>query len=174
VSKRFYPVQPLLQMMGCTLSEAQKTLGIGGDQYRRFQEEGLRREVAERKALKAGFHPYEVWPELADDDYDTTYRAKERRYQRNWYRNASPEVKARLLESARRYKRSSARAISLYNRRYREQNKERIAARQREHYLANRERILARQREYDRRKREERRQEALQQVGPDQQAVEAA
>ena len=155
-----YPLEPLLAAMGCTLSAAAPILGLGGPEYRKYRDLGMNRDTAERKANKAGFHVYEVWPEMVEHDLasaDEAERERRRRYNRNWYRNADPEVKARVLASARRYKASAARALSLYNRRYREQNRERMAARQREHYLANRERILARQREYDRRKAAERR-----------------
>ena len=67
---RRYPMEPLLEATGWTLSQAAQQLGIGGPEYRRYADEGMSREVAERKALKAGFHPYEVWPNMADDDAD--------------------------------------------------------------------------------------------------------
>lgn len=63
-----YPLEPLLAMMRCTLSQAQKELGIGGPEYRKYRAEGMTREVAERKADKAGFHVYEVWPEMVTED----------------------------------------------------------------------------------------------------------
>lgn len=144
-----YPLEPLLRMMGCSLSKAQHELGLGGPEYKRYREEGMSREVAERKALKAGFHPYEVWSGMADDDLASD-RARRALHQRRWYRNATPEVKARVLASARRYKRSTARAQSLYHRRYRQANAERIALRQARWYRENRVQVLARQREYDR------------------------
>lgn len=148
-----YPLDDLIRAMRVSLSQATQQLGVGGPEYRKYRTHGMTRDVAERKALKVGFHPYEVWPEMVEQDYES-HLARKRRYQRAWYANASPEVKERALAAARRYKQESRKALSLYSRRYYEQNRDRIAARQREHYLANRERILARQREYDRANRE--------------------
>lgn len=157
---RRYPLQPLLEAMRCTLSQAAPQLNLNGTYYRRYRDEGMARDTAERLALKAGFHPYEIveW-DMARHDLEDAHeadRVKQRRYQRNWYRNASPDVKAKVLEAARRYKRENSRAIRLYNKQYRERNRDRIAARQREHYQQNRDRILARQRDYDARRRAER------------------
>lgn len=69
-----YQLEPLLALMGCTLSQAQQTLGIGGPEYRKYRDEGMGREVAERKALKAGFHPYECWPQMVEDDIEVITR----------------------------------------------------------------------------------------------------
>lgn len=67
---RMYSIEPLLEAANLSMSQAAQVLGIGGPEYRRYRDDGMSREVAERKALKAGFHPYELWPDMADHDAD--------------------------------------------------------------------------------------------------------
>lgn len=64
----FYEVAPLAARMGMTEHAACITLGISGSTEQQYRGAGMSREVAERRALKAGFHPYEVWPSMLDDD----------------------------------------------------------------------------------------------------------
>lgn len=133
-----YPIEPLLEAMGVSWSQAAQQLGIGGPEYRRYRDEGMTRDTAERKALKAGFHPYEVWPDMADHDAEavtvecaaddcpvrfipppTGPGQKRRLYhdrncQTRWNAKVRyqtvPEVRERRKEAARRYK-AEARAI---------------------------------------------------------------
>lgn len=65
---RRYPLQPLLDMAGLNASHSVKALGLGGPEYRKYRSEGMAREVAERKALRVGLHPYEVWPDMVEHD----------------------------------------------------------------------------------------------------------
>lgn len=147
VARRRYPIEPLLQAMGATLSGAQHELGIGGPEYRRYRDEGMSRDVAERKALKAGFHPYEVWPAMVEDDMVEAEeadrhsveqrRAADARRKRKQYARRRDEI----LERNRRYRQEARQAISVQRRRrYREQaDVER--ERSRRYYEANRERM---------------------------------
>lgn len=58
-----YPFHPLAAAMRLSESQACKTLNSN---YR-YVYDGMSLEVAERLALKAGFHPFEVWPVMAHD-----------------------------------------------------------------------------------------------------------
>jgi endogenous inhibitor of DNA gyrase (YacG/DUF329 family) len=125
---RRYPLDALLSAMGMTLSAAQPILGLNGPDWRRYSDEGMTREVADRKAVKAGLHPYEVWPEMADHDLEDVSRpcadcgksfivnrdwqrfcsteCRQRLHKRNWARNkyrTDPEYRRRRIEQAARY-----------------------------------------------------------------------
>ena len=68
VADRRYQIQPLISAMGLSQDAAMRKLRISGNQYQQYRDLGMRRAVADRQAVKAGFHPYEVWPEMADHD----------------------------------------------------------------------------------------------------------
>lgn len=121
VERRTYPIEPLLEATGMTMSQLAQALGIGGPEYRRYRQDGMSRDVAERKALKAGFHPYEVWPEMVEDDLpmcdaedcDQRYVPRPnqrfcstrcaRRVKQRRYRASHPEQQEKDRERARRY-----------------------------------------------------------------------
>ena len=62
-----YPLQPLLDAAGITMSRLRDVVAIGGSTYANARRIGLTAEQADRYAVKLGLHPYEVWPEMADD-----------------------------------------------------------------------------------------------------------
>lgn len=148
---RRYPLAPLLEAMRCTLSQASKRLGIGGPEYRRYADEGLSRETAERKALRAGLHPYEVWPDMADHDLEDAEQAERERHERTKaiQRKSWRKRWDAMTEEEREAKRE-------YLREYRSKARAAIRANRRRYYERNRQAELARQREYDARKRAER------------------
>lgn len=170
--ERRYPLEPLLTAMGCTLSAAQPKLGIGGPEYRKYSEEGMSREVAERKANRAGLPVYFVWPEMVEHDLahaDAVRRARlneiasryrdnhperresERERSRAYYAECADYVRAR---ERRRY-RENAERIKAQKKAYREANAERISAQKKAYYLANAERIKAAERERKAKRRAE-------------------
>lgn len=176
---RRYPLEPLLAALGKTLSGAQHELGIGGPEYRRYRDEGMSRDVAERKAMKAGLHPYEVWHDMADHDADDLTRECEadgcdrsfmphprgggrRRFCSNacWERDRrareTPEEReARLAARRDYYRRNRERILAEVSvDRLHPSIAERKRRYRRAYYQANRERELERQRRYDRERAE--------------------
>lgn len=169
---RKYPIEPLLVAMGMTLAQASPILDIGGPEYRRYRDQGMTRETAERKANKAGRHVYEVWAEMVEHDVEDTEAADEARRERRRVRDRKryakdPAFRERKRASARKHYAESKRAITLKKRLYRQahpsqaairaaawrrENQGTAPERRRARYLANRERELARQRDYDRAK----------------------
>lgn len=126
MSSRRYPLEPLLQAMGMTLSQAAGPLNLNGRYYKKYREEGVTRETAERMAHKAGFHPYEIveWDmarhdieqdemECSADDCTATFLPKPnqrfcsyrcaRRMRQRRYRAAHPEQQEKDRVRARRY-----------------------------------------------------------------------
>lgn len=121
-----YPLEPLLAKMGNpTAGPASRALGISGDSFKRYQANGLTEDQADRLAVRAGFHPLEVW-----DDWDTAVeyvpdaicpecgegfdrgvwnqvycskRCKDRVNARRWY--ADDEFRQRKVEANRAYRR---------------------------------------------------------------------
>lgn len=62
-----YPLSTLLDMMGYdTIHRAADALGVSGTTYAQYSCHGISERTADRLAIRAGFHPAEVWPELAD------------------------------------------------------------------------------------------------------------
>lgn len=139
-----YPLQPLLDTAGLNASHSVKALGLGGPEYRKYRDEGMTREVAERKALRVGLHPYEVWPEMVEHDLleaqhaENARKERRRQYRRDYYL-ANRE---RELERQRERDRADAEVKRRYQRWY---------------YQANRERLLEQQRRRDRVKAQQRR-----------------
>lgn len=57
-----WPVEPLLARARMSLSMFSKTYGVSTTQLRR----PLSDKLADRYAVRAGFHPSEVWPDWCD------------------------------------------------------------------------------------------------------------
>jgi len=51
--------------MAVEIGVACEVLHISGMTYKRYREKGLTDELADRLAVRAGYHPAEVWPEWA-------------------------------------------------------------------------------------------------------------
>lgn len=69
-----YDFESLRASYGKGIEATMRACKIGGAQYQKYRDEGMSREVAERMALKLGFHPYEVWPHMVDDDVAASTR----------------------------------------------------------------------------------------------------
>lgn len=61
-----YPLDPLLDR-GWSMKKLNDLAPCGGGEYRTRRERGVTADVADRMAVAAGFHPYELWPEMLDD-----------------------------------------------------------------------------------------------------------
>lgn len=70
-----YPLQPLLDAGGLSLARAARQLGTSGSSLKRFAAEGMDRDAAERLALRAGLHPYEIFTDMLE--HDLTYSDQE-------------------------------------------------------------------------------------------------
>lgn len=60
-----YPLAPLAEAMGLSEDKAYKALGINRKTktVRRIRGEGMTADEADRFAVKAGFMPWEIWPD---------------------------------------------------------------------------------------------------------------
>jgi hypothetical protein len=143
-----YPIEPLLALMDGTPSEALARLKVSGSTQQEYLERGVSERVGDRLAIRAGLHPYVVWPEMADAveiDGPTTLaeeqaaRVDARRLKRN------AQERARYAASAEQRAKKQA-----HNRRYYEECGEYVRAAERERYRrtatpeARRARYLAR------------------------------
>jgi hypothetical protein len=63
---RRYSLDPLFEAMRMTPHAACLWLGCSGSTELEYRSRGVTDRVADRLAVKAGFHPFEIWPELAD------------------------------------------------------------------------------------------------------------
>lgn len=62
-----YPVNRLAAVLGMTEHAALAWLGITGTEQQEYRRRGLTDYQADRLAVKAGYHPAVIWPELAED-----------------------------------------------------------------------------------------------------------
>lgn len=124
MTARRYPLEPLFVLMRMSPNKALESLGVGGTMQRRYRAEGVTERVADRLAVKAGYLPHEVWPELTDDNIadahipcaecDTPFlptNARHRYCSRNCASrhnkrkryHEDPAVRARILDRKRTY-----------------------------------------------------------------------
>jgi len=61
-----YPFAPLAAAMGMSENGAARALGLSGSSYKQYRSAGVSELVGDRLAVRAGLHPYEVWPEMVD------------------------------------------------------------------------------------------------------------
>jgi hypothetical protein len=64
MSEHRYPFEPLAAAMRLSGHQASKTLGLSGRTQQSYRRDGMSERVADRLAVKAGLHPFEVWPEM--------------------------------------------------------------------------------------------------------------
>jgi plasmid maintenance system antidote protein VapI len=64
VNGRRYPIEPLAEAMRCSINALGQQLHISGSYLNDLRHRGLSHRTADRLAVAAGFHPYEVWPEM--------------------------------------------------------------------------------------------------------------
>lgn len=134
--RRYHP-DPLAEATGKTLNAACVALGVSGTTQQDARCHGFTRDVADRLAVRAGYMPWEVWPEMADhdladhqrecaaDDCTETFIGHtnrryctpqcKRRTQARRYRERHPE---NYRQQMRRWKADNAEAVRDYNRRY--------------------------------------------------------
>lgn len=60
-----YPFAPLAEAMQLPEPKAARELGISGSTEQEYRRDGISERVADRLAVKAGLHPFVVWPEMA-------------------------------------------------------------------------------------------------------------
>lgn len=63
-----YPLQALLDATGLTLNQLRGRCPTSGRTYRLALDRGLLPDQADRWAVRCGLHPFEVWPEMLDDN----------------------------------------------------------------------------------------------------------
>jgi hypothetical protein len=138
---RRYPIEPLLDMLahrGLSQHAAAELVGMSGSSLVAAREKGLLVKAADRCAMRAGFHPAEVWPSWVADALEDHGRecaeccsrfvpaqgnhrfcravCRERWWGRESKRRAWARMEAakkeRRLEQMRQYRRSCAAALS--------------------------------------------------------------
>lgn len=121
-----YPFAPLATAMGMTEHAAARTLGLSGSSYKSHRTRGVTELVADRLAVKAGLHPFEVWPEMAQAAVDeATERRREswRRYAAK--RRTDPAYRAARAEYMRAYRAEARDVLRAQKRRWDRNNIER-------------------------------------------------
>ncbi|HEU5085704.1 MAG TPA: hypothetical protein VFU14_20350 [Acidimicrobiales bacterium] len=61
-----YPLAALIEATGRSEAELARMVGLSGSSLVAARERGLIESAAERYAVRAGLHPFNVWPEMAD------------------------------------------------------------------------------------------------------------
>jgi len=152
VTPRRYPIEPLLELLaeqGVSLHKATEILGMSGSNLKAARTRGLLVKAADRCALRAGFHPAEVWPSWVEDALVEAMKPCEacgeaflparrnvrfcsqrcrRLVQQRRYRQR-PEVQERNRAARRAAYRQTAEYERARQRRYYAENRERIQAR---------------------------------------------
>lgn len=72
---RRYDFSVLAEAMGATEAQAARTLGFSGSTEQKYRREGMSAVVADHAAVRAGLHPFNVWPEMAEHALEATTRA---------------------------------------------------------------------------------------------------
>lgn len=153
-----YPFADLAAAMSQSEHQAAVRLGLSGSTEQEYRRRGMTERVADRLAVKAGLHPFEVWPEmlaqfmsdLAQFDDDTKNKKDERR-RASWRRYAAKRRQERPEEMRARdaaYYAECAEYVKARARRRYQADVERQRAARRERYARNREAELERQRGY--------------------------
>lgn len=60
-----YEFAALARAMGLNEAQAAKRLGVSGHSESDYRSVGMSELVADRLAVRAGFHPFTIWPEMA-------------------------------------------------------------------------------------------------------------
>jgi hypothetical protein len=135
--------------MGMTEAQAARSLGFSGSTEQKYRREGMSAIVADHAAVKAGFSPFEVWPEWGVDAHEEALerrRKAARESGRRRYRE-SAEVREKRKEAAKAWRQASPRALAHQpsrqpearreqSRSYYQRNAEAIRAKARERYAA--------------------------------------
>lgn len=165
-----YPFADLANAMGLSENAACRALNVSGSTQQDYRSRGLSERVADRLAVKAGLHPFEVWPDMIAEanaecaecgaSFVPTRKGhvycggncSRRRLARIKYQS-DPEHRERHLEGVRVYRAESRRARLLKQRVKYEQNADLMREKRRERYARNRDAEMARQAAYRARRR---------------------
>lgn len=141
-----YPLGPLLELMHePSPTAAARRLRLSGGSLSRYLKTGMREDTAEMLAIRAGFHPYNVWPELADEQcaaVTVTCRECPARFvpkpHARFARYCSKRCQQRAWARARRATSEGAEANRAARRRYYAANGDYERARERRAYRSRR------------------------------------
>ena len=70
--KRLYPLAPLAALAGLEVHQLASRLHLSGSTWQQYRDEGVSERVADRMAVRLGFDPYVVWPEMLDHAIEDT------------------------------------------------------------------------------------------------------
>lgn len=67
MTRRRYPIEPLIALTGWTLhGEIRRLAPASGAELAKRRTDGVTEAIADRLAVAAGRHPWEIWPEMID------------------------------------------------------------------------------------------------------------
>jgi hypothetical protein len=138
---RRYPLEDLVQASGLTEAALGRLVGLSGTTLVKARRDGLVLDAAERYALRAQLHVFEVWPEMVEHlEADRLERRRQiaRESARRRYRE-DPDVRARRIAASAAWRESAGRALAFQPSRQPEARR----AQSKAYYDRNRERILA-------------------------------
>lgn len=151
-----YPLAAFAKAVGLSKSQAMKQFGLPW----RSRNDGLGDGQAERVATRAGLHPFEIWPELADDriaalEVECEADGCDERFMPsitrgpNQRRFCSRRCGQRMARRRRRRSPAYRARLAAYARSWHNANPGYNAAQARAWYRRNRELVLARQKARD-------------------------
>lgn len=82
-----YPLADLVAATGLTEAALARDIGLSGTTLKNARENGFSASSADRYAVRAGLHPFEVWPEMVGYETERVIisdRAKKAAAQRRW------------------------------------------------------------------------------------------
>lgn len=124
---RRYPFAPLAEAMSCSEHAACVRLGLSGSTQQEYRRRGVSLDVAERLALRAGLHPFEVWPSMPEDRRRDQWAAYARR---RW--ETDPAHRARRQAYMRQYRTDAARVLAAQKQAWVEANRDKVRVKNRE------------------------------------------
>lgn len=65
--ERRYPLEALAARMGCSVHRMGERLQVAGSTLQEYRQRGLTPRIADRLAIRAGYHPALIWPTWIDD-----------------------------------------------------------------------------------------------------------
>lgn len=152
---RRYPLRALVVASGLTEAALGRRVGLSGSTLKHVRVNGLAERSADRYAVRAGLHPFEVWPEMVEHHQaDATVECAagdcsvrfiptrkshryhsttcfQREYKRERYRTryaTDPEFRAAELERSRRQRETNAQARKVKHAAWYQRNRTRILA----------------------------------------------
>ncbi len=153
---RRYPLDALVEASGLSEAALGRRVGLSGSTLKQARAVGLTEVGADRYAVRAGLHPWTVWPDMEHDAIAAAAEADEQRRERvrQIARDSArkrywedPEIRQKRLENARRYRTENRSYVLDEQRRRRQRDLERRRQADRDYYRRNREQILAKLRE---------------------------